>query len=102
MSKYRSARTVLAGAAIIALAGCTVSSGTAPDVPGQATGNSSSAPSSPGASTAANGTSPAPGSPGASASATSKSLVSASSLPFPVNVGNTWLYQTRSGANGEI
>ena len=104
MSKHGSARAVLAGAAIMALAGCAlagcggVPTGTRPDVP------------SPGGSTA-----PATGSSGA-AHATSqvsgtaplttqqgtpaKGFARANSIPFPVAVGNTWVYQTSIDGQG--
>jgi hypothetical protein len=90
MSKHGSAKAVLAGAVLIALAGCTgVGTATAPDVPGQAAGSSSAAASSL-ASTAAPVSTARP-------SATSKPFVKADSIPFPVAVGNTWVYRTRAG-----
>jgi hypothetical protein len=114
MGKDGSARAILAGAAIIALAGCTgVGTATAPDVPGQAVGNTSTAATSP-ASSAAEGSategsategSATEGRGRESASSTtdtrqrqtSKSFVKADSLPFPVAVGNTWVYRTTVG-----
>jgi len=119
MSKHGLVRAVLAGAAILVLAGCTgVPSGTAPDVPGEATGG-------PGASSMARGVAPAsagqqsssrPGEqpstrqsegqgerPGATPvtstgpGATAKAFVTADSIPFPVAVGNTWVYRTTVG-----
>jgi len=105
MSKHGWAKVVLAGAAIIALAGCTgVGTATAPDVPGET-----------GQSTSTGATSPASSSgPGASArqsassvtgtrqNAASQSFVKANSIPFPVAVGNTWVYQTTtSGQSGQ-
>src|SRR5271166_821975 len=105
MSKHGWAKVVIAGAAIIALAGCTgVGTATAPDVPGET-----------GQSTSTGATSPASSSgPGASArqsassvtgtrqNAASQSFVKANSIPFPVAVGNTWVYQTTtSGQSGQ-
>ncbi len=86
MSKYRSARAVLAGVAVIALAGCGASGSTSD----AASGSTSSG------STAAGGSVSATASTGATPSATSNSFVSAGSIPFPVAVGNTWVYQTVS------
>ena len=55
MGKHGSARAILAGAAMIALAGCTgVGTATAPDVPGQQVGSTSTAATSQ-ASSAAEG-----------------------------------------------
>ena len=100
MSKHGSARAVLAGAAVIALAGCTgVGTATAPDVPGQ-TGPSTST----GAASQASGAAPVTSGQQGATSVTSgrqngtpKSFVQANSLPFPVAVGNTWVYQTTTG-----
>ncbi len=89
MSKYRSARAVLAGVAVIALAGCGASASTS----GAASGSTSSG------SAAAGGSVSATASTGATPSATSNSFVSAGSIPFPVAVGNTWVYQTVSSVN---
>jgi hypothetical protein len=91
MSKHRSARAVLAGAAVIALAGCGASASTS----GAASG------STPTGSTAASGSPAATASTGATPSATSNSFVSAGSIPFPIAVGNTWVYQTVSSINNE-
>jgi hypothetical protein len=118
MSKHVSA---LVGAALagIVLAGCSgVPKGTAPQVSSQtaATGATSSA----GGSPSSQSSSPAPASsgPGSSgpsssgsnaSSATngvrpgvaSASFAKANSIPFPVAVGNTWVYQTKiGGASG--
>jgi hypothetical protein len=87
MSKHRSARAVLAGAAVIALAGCGASASTS----GVASG------STPTGSTTASGSPAATASTGATPSATSNSFVSAGSIPFPIAVGNTWVYQVVSG-----
>jgi hypothetical protein len=96
MSKRGSAIAVLAGAAIVVLAGCTGEPrGTAPDVPGQtaassATGSTSAAPGTSGAPSgqhSATGT-PAVASPG---------FAKADSIPFPVAAGNTWVYKTTLG-----
>ena len=96
MSKHGSARAVLAGAAIVALAGCAlagcggVPTGTRPDVPGETTAGSSSAAD---ATTQASGTASLNRRQGAAA----KGFARANSIPFPVAVGNTWIYQTSSG-----
>ena len=90
MRKYRSARAVLAGAAVIAMAGCGASTSTS----GAASGSTATgSPSSGGSPSVTASTGATPGTP----SATSNSFVSAGSIPFPIAVGNTWLYQTTSG-----
>jgi hypothetical protein len=104
MSKHGSARAILAGAAIIALAGCGAPTATAPDVPGETTGStstgatlhaSSAAPVSSGRQSATSAISARQG-------GTSQSFVKANSIPFPVAVGNTWVYQTAtSGQTGQ-
>ena len=88
MSRYRSARAVFAAAAVIALAGCGSSAGTSP------AGSSSTpagAASSPAGATSATG--------GATPAASSGSVVSAGSIPFPVAVGNTWVYEVVTSIN---
>jgi hypothetical protein len=94
MSKHGSARVVLAGAAIaatLALAGCGgVPRGARPDVPGEnAGGTGAAAASSRLSSTARPNT--------LQGAAAAKSFAKANSIPFPVAVGNTWVYQTQSG-----
>jgi hypothetical protein len=89
MSKFRSARAVLAGVAVIALAGCGASASTSGP-----SGSTSPSSTSPGGSPAA-----AASSPSGTPSATSNSFVSTGSIPFPVAVGNTWVYQAVSGIN---
>ncbi len=96
MSKHGSARAVLAGAAIIALAGCGVPAATAPDIPSQ-TGKSTSTgatsqPSS--AAPVASGRQSATSATSGRQKETPQSFVKANSIPFPVAVGNTWVYQT--------
>jgi hypothetical protein len=100
MSKHGWAKVVLAGAAIIVLAGCTgVGTATTPDVPGEAAGSTST-----GATSHASSAAPVT-SAGQSATSitsarqreTSKSFVQADSIPFPVAVGNTWVYRTTAG-----
>ena len=81
-------RAVLAGAAVIALAGCGASASTSG---GTAAG--STAPGGSPSVTASTGVTP--GTP----SATSNSFVSAGSVPFPIAVGNTWVYQTVASVN---
>jgi len=101
MSKHGSARAVLAGAAIVALAGCIlagcggVPNGTRPDVPGP---GGSTAPTA-GGSSAANATSQVSGQAPLSTRppAPAKGFALANSIPFPVAVGNTWIYQTSIG-----
>jgi hypothetical protein len=89
MSKFGSARAVLAGVVVIALAGCGASASTSDAAPG----GTSSASTPAGGSPAATASASALGTP----SATSNSFVSARSIPFPIAVGNTWVYQTVSG-----
>ena len=88
MSRYTSARAVLAGAAAVALAGC-----------GSAAGTSSAASSSSPAAAASS----AAGTTGATAAATPTaspgSVVAAGSIPFPVAVGDTWVYQVVTSIN---
>jgi hypothetical protein len=86
MSKFRSARAVLAGAAVAALAGCgaSASSSTA------ASGGTASA-SSGASSTAAPVTTP---------NASSNAFVPTGSISFPIAVGNTWIYQTTAAVDG--
>jgi hypothetical protein len=105
MSKHGSARAVLAGAAIITLAGCTgVGTATAPDVPGQ-TVRSAAAGANSEATSAAPVTSARQSTTSITSGrqrGTSKSFVKANSIPFPVAVGNTWVYQTTaSGETGQ-
>ncbi len=86
MIRYRSARAVLAGAAVVALAGC-----------GSAAGTSSAASSS---SPAGAASSPAGAtSVTATPTATTGSIVAPGSIPFPVAVGNTWVYQVVASIN---
>jgi hypothetical protein len=126
MSKRGSATAVLAGAAIFALAGCGgAPKGAAPDVPGEMTASTASgtasaasgtasaasgtASAASGAASAASGAARVPGARHSAKSATgagtgtgrgteSGSFVKADSIPFPVAVGNTWVYKTTLGA----
>jgi hypothetical protein len=86
MGKYISARVALAGVAAIALAGC----GSAASTSGAASGGSPAASTSGTASatTSAEATASPSGATGTSASA-----------PFPVAVGNTWIYQAVTSIN---
>ena len=88
MSRYRSARAVLAGAAVIALAGCGSAAGTSP----AAANRSAGAASSPA------GTAGAAGAAGAAATPTANpgSSTGTESIPFPVTVGNTWIYDVKT------
>jgi hypothetical protein len=85
MSKFRSARAVLAGTAVVALAGCGASASSS----GVASGTTPLA-------TASSATS----SPSATPVTTSSSPVTGSTL-YPIAVGNTWVYQTATSINGE-
>jgi hypothetical protein len=87
MSKFRSARAVLAGTAVVALAGCGASTGSSE----VASGATSSAT----ASTASTSTSAS-----ATPVSTSSSSVTGSPL-YPIAVGNTWVYQTTASVSGE-
>ena len=92
MSRYRSARAVLAGPAVIALAviaptvitlaGCGSAAGTSSVASSH---SPAGAASSPAGTTSATATATPTASPG--------SFVAAGSIPFPVAVGNTWVYQ---------
>jgi hypothetical protein len=94
MSKHGSARVVLAGAAIVAtaaLAGCGgVPKGTKPDVPGENAGGTAAA----AATSRLSSTTPLTTRQSAVAAG---SFAKANSIPFPVAVGNTWVYQTQAG-----
>jgi hypothetical protein len=94
MSKHGSARVVLAGAAIVAtaaLAGCGgVPKGTKPDVPGENAGGTAAA----AATSRLSSTTPLTTRQSALAAG---SFAKANSIPFPVAVGNTWVYQTQAG-----
>ena len=94
MSKHGSARVVLASAAIVAtaaLAGCGgVPKGTKPDVPGENAGGTAAA----AATSRLSSTTPLTTQQSAMAAG---SFAKANSIPFPVAVGNTWVYQTQAG-----
>ncbi len=92
MRKYRSAQAVLAGAAVVALAGCGASASSSGAASGSTATGSTSSGGSPSVTASTGAT---PGTP----SATSNSFVSAGSIPFPIAVGNTWVYQTSSSVN---
>jgi hypothetical protein len=96
MSRHLPARTVLAGAAGLVLAGCGASGtvGTPQVSMGVGHAASASARAAASASGAAQGT-------GSGSSATSNSYAVPSSIPFPVTVGDTWVYQTTTNVNGE-
>ena len=93
MSRYRSARAVLAGAAVIALAGCGSAAGTSVAASHSLAGAASSSAGS--ASNPAGTTSGA-----ATPTASPGSSVAAGSVPFPVAVGNTWVYDVVSNISG--
>ena len=89
MGKYISARVALAGVAAITLAGC----GSAASTSGAASGGS------PAASTSGtSGTASATTSADATASPSGAAGTSASA-PFPVAVGNTWIYEAVTSIN---
>jgi hypothetical protein len=94
MSKHGSARVALASAAIVAtaaLAGCGgVPKGTKPDVPGENAGGTAAA----AATSRLSSTTPLTTRQSALAAG---SFAKANSIPFPVAVGNTWVYQTQAG-----
>ena len=121
MSKHVPALVSVALAGLV-VAGCSgVPKGTAPQVSSQTTpttGATSSAGTSPSSSSSQSG-SPGQTSPGQTSSGqggnsgtdsepggarqgvASKSFAKANSIPFPVRVGNTWVYQTKiGGASG--
>jgi len=85
MSKFRSARAILAGTAVVALAGCGASASSS----NVASGSTSSATAS-----------SASASLSATPVATSSSSVTGSPL-YPIAVGNTWVYQTSASVSGE-
>jgi hypothetical protein len=91
MSKFRSARAVLAGATVAALAGCGASASSSTADPG-----TSSASASASSSTSASAGSAAAATP----SASSNAFVPTGSISFPVAVGNTWIYQTTAAVDG--
>ena len=96
MSRHLAGWTVLAGAAGLVLAGCG-GSGTAgtPQVSmGVGKAASTSARAAAPASATAQGTVSGSG-------ATSSSAAAPSSIPFPVTVGDTWVYQTTANVNGK-
>jgi hypothetical protein len=117
MSKHGSAAVALAGTVLVGvvLAGCSgsVPKGTTPQVTSNSAGSPGATAATSGTGTQASSASPGGSSPGGSAgqsasSATdsqpgirqgvaSKSFAKANSIPFPVAVGNTWVYQTTAG-----
>jgi hypothetical protein len=88
MSRYTSARAVFLGAAVVALAGCGSAAGTS---------SAASASSPAGAISTATGTTSA--TPAATPAASPGSVVAAGSIPFPVAVGDTWVYQVVTSIN---
>jgi len=121
MSKHVPALVSVALAGLV-VAGCSgVPKGTAPQVSSQTTPTTGAASSAGSASQSAQSSTAAPsasssgqGSPGPAGSSgtdgepagvrqgvASKSFAKANSIPFPVRVGNTWVYQTKiGGASG--
>jgi hypothetical protein len=122
MSKHGSAAIALAGMVLagVVVAGCSgsVPKGATPQVtsntagsPGataatsgngtQASsaspGSATSGSASPGGSAGQSASSATGGQPGIRPGVASKSFAKANSIPFPVAVGNTWVYQTKAG-----
>ena len=98
MSKHGSAKAVLAGTAILVLAGCGVPAATTPDIPSATAGarrrgEPRGFKRGPGRTAHQSVTSAT----SAGRKADPKSFVKANSIPFPVAVGNTWVYQTTAG-----
>jgi len=100
MSKQLPVKTVLASAAVVVLAGCGASgsAGTPQVSTGVGKAASTSAAAAASASGAGQGSSAGQGS---GAGATSNSFVAPSSIPFPVAVGDTWVYQITAAVGGE-
>lgn len=92
MGKYISARVALAGVAAITLAGC----GSAASTSGAASGGSPAASTS--GTSGTSGTASATTSADATASPSGAAGTSASA-PFPVAVGNTWIYEAVTSIN---
>ncbi len=101
MSKYGSIKVVLASAAVIALAGCGTPTSTLPSVLSGDSSSRTPAATAPGSKAP---DSKALGNGVRSLSGTSSSSVpssaSGTSIPFPVAVGDTWVYRTRSNVTG--
>lgn len=89
MGNGRFACAIAGGAAVIALAGC----GSSVSTSGPAGGSPAGSASAPASASASTSTSPAAT---ASATAASGPVVSPASLPFPIALGNTWVYQSVS------
>jgi hypothetical protein len=88
MGTYISARVALAGVAAITLAGCGSAASTSGAAPGGSPAATSGTSGTSSATTSADATASPSGAAGASASA-----------PFPVAVGNTWIYQAVTSIN---
>jgi hypothetical protein len=100
MSRYRSARMVLAGAAAVvltgvAVAGCGTPSSTSPE-----TSNGSPAAATAGQGGTLNGSANAVATASAgTGSAAGSSVAPSNSIPFPAAVGNTWVYDVVNNIN---
>ena len=106
MGKHRSVRAALATAALIALAGCSgTGTGTQPDVPGETSAHASTlasgassvgtaTPASTAASERQSGQQSASSVTGTRQDTAAGPFAKANSIPFPVAVGNTWVYRT--------
>ena len=113
MSKHGSAAAALAGTVLagMVLAGCSgsVPKGATPQVTSNTAGSPGATAATSGTGTQASSASPGNSSAGQSASSSagsqpgirpgvaSKSFAKANSIPFPVAIGNTWVYQTHAG-----
>jgi uncharacterized protein DUF3108 len=118
MSKHGSAAAALAGTVLagMILIGCSgsVPKGATPQVTSNTAGSPGATAATSGTGTQASSASPGSSSPGGSAAQSpgsaaggvpggvrqgvaSKAFAKANSIPFPVAIGNTWVYQTRVG-----
>lgn len=100
MSRYRSARVVLAGAAAVALtgvalAGCGTPSSTSPET---SSNSPAAATSTQGGALNANARAVA-GAAAGSSPAAGGSVAPTNSIPFPAAVGNTWIYDVVDNTN---
>jgi hypothetical protein len=105
MSKHGSIKVVLASAAVIALAGCGTPTSTLPSVLSGDSSSRTPAATAPGSKALGskaldNGVRPHSGTGSSSVPPSVPPSASGTSIPFPVAVGDTWLYQTRSNVTG--
>jgi hypothetical protein len=100
MSKHLAAWTVLAGAAGMVLAGCGASGTAGTPQVSMGVGQAASASARAAASASGPASATAQGTVSGSG-ATSNSAAAPSSIPFPVTVGDTWVYQTTANVSGK-